>query len=232
MISIEKYADKIKLPYLLHFTNIKNLPSIFEHGLCPREPGVRITSVSDAEAIKIFSNDNLRLDGHKNSVSLSIAFPNCKMFYRIRQDHEDDSFCILVLSKSILWNYECAFCKHNAADKLISSQDISSLMNVESFQGMYNEIDGIESRKDQKLKTFDPTDVQAEVLVFGTIKKSDIQGIVFPNSKTQADFTSHIKKVKTESTSNTENIKTVIHPENKFFYSDRKYTRKYYPEWQ
>ncbi|MGA2276572.1 MAG: hypothetical protein ABSG00_03130 [Terracidiphilus sp.] len=44
---------------------------------------------------------------------------------------------------------------------------------------MYDKIEDIPSQKDQKLKAFGPTDVQAEVLIFDVIEPKYIGGVIF-----------------------------------------------------
>jgi len=150
-----------------------------ENGLYPRDQLDDLDNES-------FVNDELRLDGYEDSVSISIAFPNCQMLYSLWQG-SDETFCILGLNPAILWDYNCAFCKHNAADNAISSQSIDDLTTVEAFRGMYDELPGFRSRADQKLNTYDPTDVQAEVLVFDIIDPRYILGAVFPSTQISAD---------------------------------------------
>ena len=41
---------------------------------------------------------------------------------------------------------------------------------------MFEEIDGLPARSEERLKSFDPTDVQAEVLVFDVIEPAYITG--------------------------------------------------------
>jgi len=52
-------------------------------------------------------------------------------------------------------------------------------MTPQAFKGMYNAIDGIASRREQNLKAFDPTDVQAEVMVFEVIEPEYITAVIF-----------------------------------------------------
>lgn len=155
---IQAHATGIQVPYLLHFTRVVNLPSIMAHGLYP------IGRAHEIGAVPVI-NDQWRLDGHKNSTSVSIAFPNSQMFFKCRKDNEGIDWVVLVLHPAALWTKDCAFCRHNAADARISGQQLPLLKIPQAFIGMFEEIEGHVSREEQKLKTFDPTDVQAEVLV-------------------------------------------------------------------
>lgn len=168
---IEAISKEREIPYLVHFTQLSNLESILEYGIHPR------CNLNGLLA-EITINDELRLDHHDDSISLSIAHPNSSMFYKYRQEKGED-WVILVISPNVLWEMDCAFCKHNAADSRISNLPVDDLKTPEAFQGMFEEIEGIRTREEQRLKKYDPTDVQAEILVFGEIPKERIAALVF-----------------------------------------------------
>jgi hypothetical protein len=167
--------------YLLHFTRASNLGSILQLGLVPRS---LIEKKVDAYTV----NDPVRWDGRQDYNCVSIAFPNAPMLYSFMQANAGVEWPILVLNPSILIEKEVLFCKHNAADKRISSQPADDLKSVSSFRQMFVELDGLPSRADQSLKTCDPTDVQAEPLVRGTIEPKYISAVVFPSAQLSAEF--------------------------------------------
>ncbi|NKQ73417.1 hypothetical protein C3Y89_24235 [Rhizobium sp. UPM1132] len=169
---IKKTASAKRIPALYHFTRKRNLESILKHGLC---------SISRAGelAIKPHVNDSLRLDGYSDAVSLSIAFPNDRMLYKYRQAEPNEEWAILAINPAILWSKDCAFCKRNAADHRIRERPLADLMNASAFHGMFEMIEGIASREEQRLMDYDPTDPQAEVLVFETIEPDQIVGVGF-----------------------------------------------------
>lgn len=205
---IKNVIAQRKIPFLVHFTNLKNLESIFNDGLVPR-------SQLDASGAKYESNDEVRFDGHEDSVSLSVAFPNCQMFYKLWKN-SDDKFCVLALDPDLLLNHSSAFCKYNAADAAISSQNIETLKTATAFEGMFAELPSQRSRTDQKLKDFDPTDVQAEILVFDTIPKGYIGAVVFPDKESEKQFKGIIG-----------GCKSYVHNPNKGFYGTRTFAREY-----
>ncbi|RYD76884.1 MAG: DUF4433 domain-containing protein [Verrucomicrobiaceae bacterium] len=176
--AIQAHANAINLPWLLHFTRIVNLPSIMQHGLYPAS---RVAEIGVTPQI----NDELRLDGHLGGTSLSIAFPNYRMFWKYRQQNEGVEWVVLAVHPSVLWLKDCAFCRHNAADARISCQPINQLKTPAAFTGMFEEIEGLKSRHEQRLKPFDPTDEQAEVLVFDVIEPSLIRGAAFEKAATR-----------------------------------------------
>lgn len=205
--AIQAHAAAIQIPYLLHFTRVVNLPTIMAHGLYP------IGRVHEIGAVPII-NDQYRLDGHRNSTSISIGFPNCQMFYKYRMADTEVEWAILVLHPSILWVKNCAFCRHNAADGRISTLPLANLMTPRSFIGMYDEIEGMTTREEQKLKSYDPTDVQAEVLVFDVIEPQYVIGVIFEKPAVRDAYLPHLGE-----------RKNYIHANNKGMFANRKYAR-------
>ena len=208
MADVQSIIRDKEIPFLVHFTNLKNLESIFEHGLVPRDQLHELGSESE-------TNDEHRIDGHEDSVSLSIAFPNCQMFYKIWQN-SDDQFCLLALDPELLLKHESAFCKYNAADGAIIHQDINTLKSPEALMSMFEELHSQRSREEQKLKSYDPADVQAEILTFDTIPKSYIGAVVFPDKASSEKYKGIIG-----------GCKSYVHNTNKGFYGTRTFAREY-----
>jgi hypothetical protein len=138
------------------------------------------------------------------------------MIYKYRMETQGSEWVILVLHPSILWAKNCAFCKHNAADARIISQPIESLKTSRPFLDMFGEIQGATSRAELNLKSFDPTDVQAEVLVFDVIEPLLIVGVVFDSTSTKEKFVGVIG-----------DRKTWTHANNKGLFASRGYSRKF-----
>lgn len=172
---IRGFATEREVPGLIHFTRASNLASIMQHGIYP-------IARAEAAGLQPEINDAARWDGHRDGTSVSIAFPNSSMFYKLRQDNPEVDWVVLLLRKEILWEKPCAFCRYNAADGRIAGQPIDQLMTRAAFEGMYEHIDGHPSREDQRLKNFDPTDVQAEVLVFDVIEPHHIIKVAFESA--------------------------------------------------
>lgn len=171
--NIKAQATERSIRHLIHFTRVANLESIMNHGLLS-------VQMAHQQGVVPLINDQLRLDGHKDAISLSIGFPNSAMFYKYRQLHPQDRWVVLLLRPEILWNHDCAYCLHNAADKRISSRPWSEFTSDEAFQSMFAEApEGTPSRTVQRLGLYDPTDVQAEVLVRGNIAPSMLVEMVF-----------------------------------------------------
>nr|WP_272214504.1 DarT ssDNA thymidine ADP-ribosyltransferase family protein [Marinicella sp. W31]MDC2880122.1 DarT ssDNA thymidine ADP-ribosyltransferase family protein [Marinicella sp. W31] len=173
---IEETALELDIPFLVHFTRCSNLSSIMKYGLIP-------VSTGRQSGIRQEVNDHNRWDRHRNATSLSIGFPNYQMFYKYRQLNPDIDWAILLLKPRILWQLGCAFCRHNAADRRIRNSDIGDLKSAATFRAMFNEDDTLSARSVERLERYDPTDPQAEVLVFGAIPPEEITGVVFESDE-------------------------------------------------
>lgn len=206
---IQEIALSKKVPFLVHFTRAENVPSIMQHGLLP-------ISVARAQDINPAINDTMRLDGRLNGTSLSIAFPNGLMFYRLRLENPETDWVILALSTSILWSKKVLFCRHNAADARVSRITSEVLCSPTSFEGMYEEIEGHPSREAQGLKSFDPTDVQGEVLIMEPIEPEFIVGALFNSVPSKEAYSAHFGR-----------RKLVVHGGRKGMFADRTYYRKF-----
>jgi hypothetical protein len=180
MNAIRNAAEALELPFLVHFTRTSNLTSIFEHGIVARG-GLAEVNV-DAK-----TNDELRLDNQLDANCLSIAFPNAKMLWKLRQENPGTNWAILLVSRAILWELPCAFCPRNAAAGEITAQPIENFRTLEAFHSMFGQMPDVD-RDVHKLKPYDPTDVQAEVLAFGTIQPAKIVGGIFQRTPSKEQY--------------------------------------------
>jgi hypothetical protein len=202
--AIREIVDELEIPALVHFTQLSNLENILKKGLFSRN--------NIGEDVDI--NDELRLDDRKETISTSIAFPNSRMFHRYRQE-KGGLWCVVGISKRVLWELDCLFCKYNAADVRMSSQPDSVLLEPESLESMFDEHQHLNSREEQKLRKYDPTDVQAEVLVKGHIPPKYIVGVVFPD-KPSKEKHEHLMTKR----------KVIQHSRNKGYFASRSYVRR------
>ncbi|ENX4858843.1 TPA: DUF4433 domain-containing protein [Vibrio parahaemolyticus] len=207
---IEKILKERNITTLLHFTQLENLPSILEHGLQTKDE-----LAEDAKC-----NDELRLDNHTDTISMSIHHPNDPMFYKyrteLRKKDPKSDWCILGVRASILLEQDALFCKHNAASAAIIGKTEEDLRKPESLEGMFTELAGYESRSEQRLNDNDPTDVQAEILIKGTIPPEKIGAVVFTSRQAKKDNQELIGERDTR-----------IHPERVTYLSRRDYQRKF-----
>lgn len=142
---------------IVHFTRIENLPSILSIGLQNR---IKLQEKNQ----EIFINDIMRLDNRLNGISLSITHPNQGMFYKYRMASESNNWCVIILNPRILWELNCLYCRHNAADSRISRLNDDALSNKKSFLSMFSR-----EERNLSLPKNHTTDVQAEVLCLNDI---------------------------------------------------------------
>ena len=171
--ALKKFIQERDIDELIHFTRYENLESILENGIVTRD-------VLNSLNRDFYVNDSKRLDGHQNSTSVSVTFPNWKMFYKYRMQSDATGWVVISIKPEVLWEYDCAFCKHNAADSRISKRNIDDLCNIKSFEEMFLD-DPAGTRLEESLEPCDPTDPQAEVLVFNNIPIKHIQEVGFEN---------------------------------------------------
>jgi hypothetical protein len=172
MNAIRLAVEARQIPFLVHFTRTKNLSSILQHGIVPRD------QFGDGTGVVGDINDELRLDNQLGASCFSIGFPNAKMLWKLRQENPGINWAILVVSRTILWEMPCAFCPTNAAAASVTCQPIQSFQTIAAIDAMYTPSPEVD-RDAQKLKPYDPTDVQAEVLAFGRIAPEHVLGAVF-----------------------------------------------------
>lgn len=179
--AIKAFATVRQVPHLLHFTQAANLSTILAHGIYP---------VARAHEVGVdpLINDALRLDLRRDASSVSIGFPNEKMFFKYRSTNASADWVVLVLHPSILWSKNCAFCPQNAAKKDIRLQTIEQRSSPEAFLAMFGDVVGGYSRREQTLKLSDPTDVQAEVLVIDVIEPHFIVGLIFSSAAVRTHY--------------------------------------------
>jgi hypothetical protein len=206
---IKALAAQRAIPFLVHFTRIENLGSIIQHGLLPR------TAIA-AQGVPAIINDPERWDGRLAGTSTSIGFPNGQMLWRLRNDNPGSEWVHLIIEPSVLWTHDVLFCRHNAADGRISCLPDAVLRHSKALNGLFEEIEGHQSRADQGLKPYDPTDVQAEALVLEPISPGLVAGVVF-----------HTKAARDESLAKIGNRRSFVHPGRKGFFANRTYFRKY-----
>lgn len=171
-------------PVLYHFTQADNLESIFKYGLMTRAD-------LESTGLKYAPNDMQRLDGHPDTISLSISWPNSKMLYTCQKKPEskDKVWVVLDIDPRILCDKRipCAYCWTNAADKRISSLKFSDLCSKECFEQLFLDNpfpQGDEPRtRDERLYSWIPTNPQAEILVQRGIDSSFIRNVYFPAVK-------------------------------------------------
>lgn len=172
---------KREIEYLVHFTNTKNLESIFEYGLLCRD------DLDDNEMLYEY-NDYFRYDNVTQSISTSITSPNYKMFWSIRRENPDEDWAVLFIDAKAALNLKCAFCYINAASSQISTIDLDQRCTYEYYQKMFEENHPKYTRSTLNLSLNEPTNPQAEVLVLENIPANYIKMCLFENNHTYNNY--------------------------------------------
>ncbi len=176
-------VTSLGIEHLFHFTPVKNLPGILEHGLLSR-------SKLAARGLVACCPDQLRLDQAPWSISLSISWPNALMLASKRYEQRAGrcpKLAILALDPALLSELRCRFIPGNAARKDLrplvrrgpgrSAPD--SADRARELLCLY-QAEGLRSRPEDFAY---PDDVQAEVLVAnGPILPRHIRRIVLDDN--------------------------------------------------
>lgn len=184
-MSIAAEAKNRGIRNVVHFTKVENLPSIMKRGLCP------VSALCDGN-INYLSNDSTRFDGHRDALCLSIAHPNEKMFYKYRMGKPDQEWAVLILDPEVLSTRNVAFCRNNAADRRMRSLSLAERMTANAFSSMFASADDLPARESDRLQLYDPTDVQAEVLVFDRLPPGRIKSAAFMNTRTLRRYSEYL----------------------------------------
>lgn len=180
------------IPYLVHFTRLENLHSILTHGLYPR---VEIDKSKTDIGHPLFwgtqkiTNDQIRVDYKPTYNCTSISFPNCRMFYKYRQQ-PNTSWVVLILHPKILWEKDCLFYYTNAASNTVSSLPKEQFSTPQALENMFN------GQRDVWLQPHDPSDVQAEVMINGIIEPTYVHYCLFESSEGVAKYSQAFPNVK------------------------------------
>lgn len=168
---MQNFAQARKIDHLIHFTRLRNIPSIMANGLLGRE-------TLACKGLEATVNDQFRYDYIPDAICCSISFPNYKMFYRLRCDNPNDDWAVIRLKSEVLWTKRCVFCVDNAAKKEISEVDPSRRMGLAAMGAMFEDLDGMPKRQDLKIPDHYSTNPQAEVLVLEPIETKLIVDIL------------------------------------------------------
>lgn len=166
---INNSIKKRGITHFIHFTNLENIESILCYGLLTR-------SFMDKSNITYSYNDLYRYDNLDNSVSLSIMFPNYKMFYKIRRENQNARWGVILLKAIEIIKLNCVFCRTNAANSEVSRIPVSQRKGYSAFEDMFYERNDI-SRAEMGLPSCFSTDPQAEILVCDNIPPKCIEYI-------------------------------------------------------
>lgn len=168
---------------LVHFTNIKNLKSILEHGILP----IRTMLLND---IGFYRNDRERYDYGSDCVCVSVTEPNYYLIDEYKKRFPREKMIEIFLSPELLYEQENYYAYHNAATLTIGA-NIRFFNDISYFKKMFAKelkvkfADGriLRISREPYLKENQTTSVQAEILVRGKIDCKHIKAIKFPDVK-------------------------------------------------
>lgn len=172
---LQTFLNTRGIKFLLHFTDSRNIPSIWRYGMLSR---TRL----DEMGFSYCYSDEKRLDNRLNYISLSITNYN-KFLYQVYKERGTIKDGVLVyIDASILYkeNNDRIYYSSNAASKNVPHgseiRDLKNLFNdeihwVTSYgrRSAYRE----ENKADNE-----PTNIQAEILFEGVIPPEYIKKIV------------------------------------------------------
>jgi hypothetical protein len=166
--SIQHVLAAKQVTSLVHFTPMQNLDSIVNNDLLSRDQCKRV-------GVQPTTTDNFRYDGLLDYISVSISFPNDRMFY-LKQQRLNYSWAILLLSPAVITSQQSLFFSTNAASAKKTNQ-LDGLDSAAAFLTLFGSADT--ATPSHGLGRSFPADPQAEIMVKQTIAKKYIQSIVF-----------------------------------------------------
>ena len=184
---IRKYAERAGIKSLYHFTRIENIPTIMEHGLLSLAQAL-------GRRLEPVTNDKLRLDGCLSGTSISVSFPNCKMLYRYRDECPEAKWAVMEIDPCVLWDKDCAFFRHNAADARMRRTPLHELKTYDAFEAMFQKEEMEGSSYEGIRFSFDPVDVQAEVMVFEAIEPELMKKAYFADLDAMFSCMPHLRE--------------------------------------
>lgn len=183
--TIQEYAVKRGIQYLMHFTRASNLGSILQRGLVLRNTLIQ-------EGYRDF-NDQYRIDG-TNAICLSIGFPNYKMFWGLRKNNPGVDWVILVIRPEVMWTLSCAFCATNAATTSVTAIPLAQRSTLAALQAMYSDWND-KTRTLLNIPDNYPTNPQAEVLMLEGVPRHHILGVFVLNETMKKSLQAQFPKL-------------------------------------
>lgn len=154
---------------VVHFTPVENLDNILKYGLLSRKE-------LEARSLRARIVDPLRLDDRPDRISLSISFPNDRMFFKKRNELRDVAeWVVLAFGPALLSELDCLFSPGNAARKDIGRRTDDELRSPDAFAAMFA------GERHPRLPPSYTTDPQAEVLVRDRVPREYLSAVIVYN---------------------------------------------------
>ena len=174
MNDLQWFAYNNHIEEFVHFTNERNLLSILNRGVLSRK-------VLQERSIPFEYNDEIRLDGMPRAISMSVTSPNFQMFYKYRLLKNKANWVVIAFDSQKILEHRCSFYRANAGCSDSHQFEPGERQSTEAFEELFSDWDSYHSRCDLNLGCNEPTNPQAEVMVFDAIPISCISRIVFQN---------------------------------------------------
>lgn len=172
---IRSYTLSKEINSLVHFTPIENVTSIAHNGLFSRDE-------LEKRGLDFVYTDKKRLDGLTDYISVSISFPNYKMFFSVRKEFEKREnrsvgrWAVIIIRKEALWELDCKFFFRNAASAEFENRLDERWSSAEAFEEMFG------NKKDRiNIPEFYTTNPQAEVMIKDEVPRNYIAGVALEN---------------------------------------------------
>lgn len=181
------FVAKRGISRLVHFTPLHNLLGIFETGALWSRAKIKEYAKEHNDFFLldyIRWNDDLRLDGRKECINLSIQRPNGVLFSSFRKRISDaEIWCVLEISPTVMARTGAIFTVGNAASSYVKAHGAG--MGLSALQAMFADRVVVGNNFGRRICTRNglpencPTSMQAEVMVSGAIDLKEVMGMVF-----------------------------------------------------
>lgn len=176
MTDLQWFAYNNHIEEFVHFTNERNLLSILKRGVLSRK-------VLQENNIFFEYNDEKRLDGMPEAISMSVTSPNYRMFYKYRALKNKANWVVIAFDSQRILEYKCDFYRANAGCRDSYQLKKEERQDVIAFEELFSDWDPYHSRWNMNLGSNETTNPQAEVMVFDAIPITCIRRIVFQNER-------------------------------------------------
>lgn len=178
----EEFVMEREITRLIHFTKTKNLPFILGDDPHGSNGIVANNFISDRSLLEKI--DEKRLDDKEDYICTSVQYPN-PYYFKNAQDRDITLFkdwVIIEISPSII-NESSLFCPFNAA----KGRGKHIRQGIEAFKSIFNDQVTINKQyqrnREPNTPVNQPTDMQAEVMIYKEISQEYITGLIFPDQK-------------------------------------------------
>jgi hypothetical protein len=153
---------------LIHFTDIRNIESILEHGILP-------PTRLEERSIESHANDPMRFDKQLGGISVSVMKRNQHVLNKFHK-RDPRRWVEIEINPDVAVNKNCLFYQSNASNRKFADAEEKYLTSSKAFANMFASDVNIKGRiyTRENKKEYEPTDEQAEIIVRWIIPKRKI----------------------------------------------------------